>query len=139
MLTYRDGAVVLDEVASVVKRLPPTDPLPESPAERPLSGFWYELRDRNGEVLYRQIEANPIINAWIEPVEGDGRDSAGLRRIAAVPRTKAFTLLVPARAEGDYVLLFSSPLDDKPGIARPAEPRWRIPLPDRREGGERDG
>ena len=138
MLTYRDGTVVLDDVVPVVKRLPPSDPLPETSAERPLSGFWYELRDRNGEVLYRQIEPNPIINAWIEPVDRDGRDSAGIRRIAAVPRMKAFTLLVPDRADGDHVLLVSSPLDE-PGIARPAEPRWRIPLPDRQEGGDRDG
>lgn len=128
MLTYRGGEVSLDDVMFIVKRLPPSDDLPDVGPEGQLSGFWYELRDRAGEVLYRQIEGNPIIDGWIEPIESREPERSDFRRIAAVPDEKAFMLLIPDLADGDHVLLFSSPLDE-PGIARPAEPLWRIDLP----------
>lgn len=128
MLTYRDGEVSLDDIAFVVKRLPPSDDLPDAGPEGQLSGFWFELRDQHGEVLYRQIEGNPIIDAWIEPIEAREPERSKFRRIAAVPNEKAFMLLIPDHVDGDHVLLFSSPLEE-PGIARPAEPLWRIGLP----------
>lgn len=128
VLTYRGGDVVLDDVVFVRKRLPPSDDLPEGGPEGELSGFWYELRDSAGEVLYRQIVGNPIIDAWIEPSNGPDAEAAGWRRIAAVPDSKTFSLLVPAVAGADHLLLFSSPLEDT-SAAQPAAERWRIGLP----------
>lgn len=128
ILTYRGGDVVVDDVVFVQKRLPPSDDLPEGRPEGELSGFWYELRDSAGEVLYRQIVGNPIIDAWIEPSNEPDAEAAGWRRIAAVPDSKTFSLLVPAVAGGDHVLLFSSPLEDI-SEAQPATARWRIDLP----------
>jgi hypothetical protein len=128
ILTYRGGDVSLEDVVFVAKRLPPSDELPEGGQEGELSGFWYELRDRAGEVLYRQIIGSPIIDAWVEPAEESRSEGSVWRRIAAVPDAKTFALLVPDLSNGDSVVLFSSPLDDT-GVARPAAPLWRIQLP----------
>ena len=128
VLTYRQGDISLDEVVPVTKRLPPSQDLPEGGPEGELSGFWYELRARNKEVLYRQIMGNPILDTWVEPRQDRESERVGMRRMAAVPELKTFALLVPHSPECDHVVLFSSPLEE-PGLGLPAEPRWSIELP----------
>lgn len=127
VLTYRAGDVVLDEVMFVAKRLPPSDDLPEVGPEGALSGFWYELQDEAGEVLYRQIIGNPIISGWVVPSE-EPEEGPGLSRLEAIPETKTFALLIPYMPEGRHVVLFSTPLEAA-GVALPAEPQWRVELP----------
>ena len=100
--------------------------LPEIGPEDQLSGFWYELQSALGEVLYRKIEANPI-RSWIDlPHE---EDPTRIEHHVTLLEENLFTLLVPYYPEGRVVVLFSSPLhqfDD----AAPAEPLWRIELPE---------
>lgn len=133
VLTYRRDAlageeVTLREVVRIKKRLMPPDELPRKP-DRPLSGFWYELHDADGEVLYRRIIGNPI-RTWID-LPGE-EDPTRLVHFESLPDEKTFSLLVPAFPEGTHVILFSSPLDPL-SAALPAEPMWRIPLPPQRK------
>lgn len=128
VLTYRRDApageeVTLREVLRIQKRLMPPDELPRE-LDRPLSGFWYELRDADEEVLYRRIIGNPI-TTWIY-LPGE-EDPTRLMHYESLPDEKTFALLVPAFPEGTHVILFSSPLDPS-SAALPAEPMWRIPL-----------
>jgi len=128
-LTYRDGNVALQDTMYLAKRLPPSDDLPEGGPEGELSGFWYELQEREGEVLYREITSNPILATWIEPVEEKSTDDGAIRRLTAIPQTKTFATLVPYfRGVETELVLFSSPLTTD-GRLRPASAMWRVPLP----------
>lgn len=131
VLNYRAGDVTLEEVIYLDKLLPPTDELPEGGPEGELSGFWFELRDGSDSLLYRQIESNPLVRVWSEPIEEGEESGRGLRRRAAVVDDTTFTFLVPRiRSEGAHVVIYTSPLDAvAEGIGVPAEPRWRIDLP----------
>ncbi len=129
VLTYRRDApageeVTLREVLHIEKQLMPPDELPRE-LDRPVSGFWYELHDADGKVLYRRIIGNPI-RTWID-LPGQ-EDPTRLVHSESLPDEKTFSLLVPAFPKGTHVILFSSPLDPL-SAALPAEPRWRIQLP----------
>lgn len=128
-LQYRDGKMTLEDSMFLAKRLPPSDPLPEGGPEGELSGFWYELQDREGRVLYREITSNPILDTWIEPVEGETRSNGAIRRLVAIPESKTFATLVPYHRgiETDLVMI-SSPLSGD-GHLGPATEQWRIALP----------
>lgn len=134
VLIYRGGDVTLDQALRVRMRLPPSDDLPERRPEEPLSGFWYELQDDEGEIFYRQITAHPI-RSWAEiPDEEDPR---GLIPVEFLPEEAVFNLVVPDVPRARRVVLFSSPLD-RPSVSAPAEPLWVIRIEGIVPGGEVD-
>lgn len=129
VLVYRrnpsaGNEITLQDVIRIKKRLMPSDRLPLE-LDRPLSGFWYELRNAAGDVLYRRIIGNPIKNAIDLPGE---MDPAKIVHYESIPEEKTFSLLVPAFEDGTQLILFSSPLDPSAGALQ-VEPKWRIQLP----------
>ena len=95
---------------SFTKVLPPSDQLPEG--KGPFCGFWYELQDGKGVVKYRRIIGNPI------------RPPGST---APATEEKVFSVVIPAPAAGDQLVIFSSPLVPG-GESQPAEVISRITL-----------
>ncbi|MCU7495158.1 MAG: hypothetical protein HF314_18530 [Ignavibacteria bacterium] len=129
VLLYRRNAppgeeITLREVIRVKKTVMPSDRLPLE-LDRPLSGFWYELRNAAGDVLYRRIIGNPIKNSIDLPAE---KEPDHLVHYESIPDEKTFSILVPAFAEGTQLILFSSPLEPSARTSS-VEPKWRISLP----------
>ena len=78
------------------------------------SGFWYELRDQTGRILYQLALHNPI-RFEAEAFPEDQRQP--IRHVPIPHPRGTFDLLVPDLAEGDTVVLFSSPLDPDKSMA----------------------
>jgi len=81
-----------------------SDPIQETESK---SGFWYELRNAEGQIIYRHIQQNPIRYAVEVPSEPE-------RPIAwqSVKDPKGtFVLLIPDIDKADSLVLFSSPLE----------------------------
>ncbi len=138
ILTYRQSLlsgqeVTLEEIERVDMLVEASDELPEAGSENCISGFWYELQTPGGEILYRNITANPI-RIWIDlPNE---EDPTRILRYEMLPEENIFTLLIPYYPEANVVILHSSPLNQFDN-SEPAEPLWRIELPileDKKEG-----
>lgn len=87
------------------------------------SGFWYELRDANDNVLYRRIAENPV-KQEVEAFEPDG---SATRHVVDRP-SGVFTVLVPDIPEADHVAIVSGPLTARQTFDRPAELLTRLPL-----------
>jgi hypothetical protein len=107
-LRFEAGTFSLQGETVVTKRIPRSDLLPLSPG--PLSGFWYELQDADGSVLYRRIIGNPLRAAFEGPDTDNGNEPVLIDSVAD-PHT--FTLLVPLLSSATQVVIFSSPL--RPG------------------------
>jgi hypothetical protein len=105
--TYQGGRVRLSSRQRVEVTTPPSDPTTGYGGE---SGFWYELRDADGRVLYRRVAESPIRFTVEVPVD----DDLGASELARVPVPEpegVFTLLVPDLEEARTLALVSSPLD----------------------------
>jgi hypothetical protein len=103
--SYEGGTVRLVSRMSVDMIAPAASPTPIREGQ---SGFWYELRDRSGRVLYQRALHNPIrIESEVYPVD----QTQPIRHVPVNRPRGNFDLLVPDMAEADNVILFSSPLD----------------------------
>lgn len=103
---------------------PPSEDLERpKPAER--SGFWLELQDREGRVLYRRVIRHPV-RANAEVATGDG----GFTNEVSVAERGSFSLVVPNLSPAADLALFASPLD-RPNVPEPASEIVRVPLRDR--------
>lgn len=109
--SYLGSAIQLLSRQSLVKLAPLSDSL-ASFAGR--SGFWYELRNAEGAVIYRRVRENPIQFTLEFPAD----DSGSLRRVRVSNPRGIFDLLVPDLAEAQTLALVSSPLGT--GDAGPA-------------------
>jgi hypothetical protein len=96
------------------------------PASSPLtgfanqSGFWVELRDAAGKLLYRQILHKPI-RFEAELLPDDPAAPRTPRQLPIANPSGRFSVVVPALADAATVVLVSSPLThDAP--ASPAAP-----------------
>lgn len=123
-VVWRDGEWnVVKEVRVPSMTLPRSAGLPRVEAGRGLSGFWYELRDASGDVLYRRILESPF-NA-VEVFEEDGT----VHREGSTTREVMVDVLVPDLEGATEVALFS---DDIPalesGSRKPAEMVGRLSL-----------
>ena len=107
---YDGGEIRLVSRQRVEMIVPPSDP----PAGRDVSGFWFELRDENGAVLYRKTLHNPI-RLEHEIYEEDTQSPT---RVAARAPSGVFWLVGPALKNARTLVLHSSPLD--PGRSRQA-------------------
>lgn len=124
LIEYDGRKLAVRERQQVEMATPPSDPLRGYDGQ---SGFWYELRDAKGRVLYRRIVNNPI------RYEAEAHDpETGIRRYPIEKPRGVFAVLVPVLPEADSLVVVSSPLD--PGkSAAPAEPLARIPLGQKRK------
>ncbi|MDJ0797661.1 MAG: hypothetical protein QNJ51_12740 [Calothrix sp. MO_167.B12] len=67
------------------------------------SGFWYELRDRSGKLLYRGKSANPF-EPSLELFEPDG----SIRRVPLKRKEVYVELLIPDLPESERLSIFSN-------------------------------
>lgn len=116
---------VLDR-STVEMATPPSDPVRGYEGQ---SGFWYELHDAKGGILYRRIVANPIqFDVEVHDLE------TGSRRVPVAKPRGVFVVLVPDLPDADSLVLVSSPLEPEKSAAA-AEALVRFPLaPPRRAG-----
>ena len=84
---------------------PPSEPLTMQ-GER--SGFWYELRDKEGKVFYKRVLHNPI---RFEAEIFSNDPEVPMTRIKIDNPRGTFQLLVPQIEEADVLVIFSSPLE----------------------------
>jgi hypothetical protein len=122
IVRYEGGLFSLQGQMVVTKRIPMSDLLPLSPG--PLSGFWYELQDAEGSVLYRRIIGNPLLASFEGPDLENG-DQPVL--VDAITDPATFVLLVPLLSSATKMVIFSSPL--RPGAqGEPATEVAVLPL-----------
>ncbi len=89
-----------------VEMIPPSsDPIT---LEEERSGFWYELQDKQGRVLYRRVVHNPI---RFEAEVFSHHPEVPLTRTKIDNPQGMFQLLVPETHEAATLVLFSSPLE----------------------------
>lgn len=119
---YEGERVRLVARQSVAKRTP-------SPSLTPIrqgqSGFWYELRDQSGSVLYQRALHNPI--RFDAEVFSNDPNEPAIRRTPRVNPRGVFELLVPEIDEGIEVVAFSSPLRADAAMG-PATELFRVAL-----------
>jgi hypothetical protein len=138
VLEYNSGGIRLRDAVPVVKTLPPTDTAlgggasAFAPARQ---GAWFEVRSKQGTVLYRRLMRDPSVVAFEGPATPNGTDIA---RIETVVDKGVFTILVPQDDKAAEVLLFAPthaapsartrgvPTAEPPGAAQEI---GRIPFP----------
>lgn len=128
-----DGAFEILSQRALRKVLPPFDqlpspgsPAPSLPAEQQFSGFWYELVENDGPILYRRSVENPILMRF-EGINPENPEE-GLGLVEALPDRRVFTLLLPYMEQVETSLvIYSSPL--QPGSQHEAASEIaRLPL-----------
>jgi len=108
LIRFASGQFSLLERRDIRKVLPPSDALP---AVQSVSGFWYELRAADGSLRYRRIIEDPVRLVFEGPEEPSPTPGpATPSRKEGIPAERVFSLLIPAPAQGDQLVLFSSPL-----------------------------
>jgi hypothetical protein len=122
-IQYEDGDFLLVNRQAFRKVLPPSYELPDGGG--PFSGFWYELQDAAGTVLYRRMVDNPLVVHF----EGPDIDTNGTvpDRKEAIAESKMLWILLPAPPTDSALVIFSSPLE-LGAQAEPAEEIGRVPL-----------
>ncbi len=127
---YEGGKVRQLPDVQRVEMLAPISPV-ELPREKVHGGFWVELHDAEGRVLYYQVLNNPL-RPTLDDYSPDGT-------IRAVPNRSPggeFELLIPDMPEARTLVMFSSPIDRRRSL-RPATELARFDLgrsPDTQEG-----
>jgi hypothetical protein len=102
--SYNREGVTLDSIRTLEEMpTPESDPLEHDPE----AGFWYELRDADNTILYRQVLHNPVrydAEIYLE-------DEQTIVRQVFDDYADTFDVLVPALATATQITLFSSPLN----------------------------
>ncbi|WP_145953733.1 MULTISPECIES: hypothetical protein [Streptomyces] len=101
-ITYEGQDFWLASQERVEMTLPSSDEL----GEGEYSGFWYETRDTDDQVLYRQVIGTPIRYDY----EVSDVDTDGFVRVPADVVAGDFAVLVPADLNARFLVLNSSPL-----------------------------
>ncbi len=102
--SYEGSTVRLVSRQSVEMITPPASPYPIREGQ---TGFWYELRERGGKVLYQRAVHNPI-HFDVEIFSDDPQQPMSRQKVDNP--SGIFVLFVPDIPEGYNVVLFSSPL-----------------------------
>jgi hypothetical protein len=98
---YEDDSIDLISQQPVDMIVPPSDPIEDLAA----SGFRVDLKDSEGETLYRRVMHNPI------PVDREVFSDEPAQSVSRIPveRPKGvFTIVVPNVTEAQVVSLYSS-------------------------------
>jgi hypothetical protein len=129
--SYSGTEIKLINEESIEKRIPPSDDLNEL-EER--SGFWYELKDKDGRTLYRKAIYNPIRYDAEFPSE---RERGKFFREKIPNPSGAFVILVPDIPNGRTLVMFSSPFTPEESF-KPGKEFARFELMQQQENQRRD-
>jgi hypothetical protein len=91
------------------------------------NGFWVELADASGEVVYRRVQQDPTHGAEVFSPTGQ------IARTSGRSRTGTFVVLVPVLEAATHVILWGS--FEAEGKYRVSRQLARFELPDRDERG----
>ena len=108
------GALVLADAVGVAITALPSDDL--DPDNEPFKGFWFELRDVDGNVLWRHVTQHPLRGT----VETYGDDEFGDAVVGLLPddvNTPFATIAIPALEGADSVALMGAPAAELDGAA----------------------
>ncbi len=119
--SYQGSNVRLDSQQSVEMITPPPNPYPIQEGQ---TGFWYELRDREGHILYQRAVHNPI-RFDVEIYSNDPPQSMSRQKVDNP--SGIFVLFVPDVPEGHSVVIFSSPLNPE-DARKPAQELARFTI-----------
>jgi hypothetical protein len=103
--SYEGSAVRLVSRQSVEMITPPANAVSIKEGQ---TGFWYELHDQEGHLLYQRAVQNPI-RFDVEVFSDDPQQSISRQKVDNPRGT--FVLFVPDIPQGYSVVLFSSPLN----------------------------
>jgi hypothetical protein len=101
-LSYRGKELRLVSRKVLSMRIPRSEPL-EIPEKQ--AGFWFQVEDANGHLLYRRVMYNPIQFDTETPSDDPERP---LKRVPISEPRGTFFLLVPFLREARTVRIFSS-------------------------------
>ncbi len=104
-IAYRGQELRIQSRETLRMRTPPSNPLQVAEKQ---TGFWFQVEDTSGRVLYRRIMHSPI-RVDIETPSGD--PERPLKRVPVKQEEGMFFLLVPLLPEARIVSIFSSPLE----------------------------
>lgn len=104
-LSYQGKELRLVSRKVLSMRTPPSAPL-EIPEKQ--AGFWFQVEDANGHLLYRRVMHNPIQFDTETPSDDPERP---LKRVPLSEPRGTFFLLVPFLREARTVRIFSSPFE----------------------------
>ncbi|TEB05460.1 hypothetical protein Psch_02501 [Pelotomaculum schinkii] len=100
---YRGEEIELVVAQRVAMFVPPADSLEE---REPRSGFWLELRDAAGALVFRQDLHNPIAADYeVFPENPAGE----IVRLPAAAPSGTFTLVIPEPERAENLVLVASP------------------------------
>jgi hypothetical protein len=105
---YEGEEIRLVERQSIEKRVRASDPILEKGEAGRYSGFWIELRDAEGQTLYRRVLHDPIQTSVEVP--SDDPNQSFSRHTVENPRGTFFVIL-PDLDRADRLVVFSSPPD----------------------------
>ncbi|MFD4415977.1 hypothetical protein [Streptomyces sp. NPDC058476] len=100
-LEYEGRDVRLVSEQRIGMTLPPSDELGEGRH----SGFWYELRDGDNQVLYRKVVYNPLR----QDAEVFHPETGAPARVPMATESGTFWLTAPSHPSARYLVLYSSP------------------------------
>jgi len=115
--SYEGKNIKLDSFQIVEMTSPPT-PTDSCDQMDNSSGFWHEVQDSAGKVLYRRMGQNPV--QFSAEVRGDDPGKSLSWQDVKEPKG-SFFLLVPEIDKADCVVLCSSPMDEKQVRAKAEE------------------
>jgi hypothetical protein len=106
--TVTDGTVNLQLThrQPVVMSVPPSD---RTSGYQGQSGFWFEVRDGAGHVLYRRVVHTPIRTHVEAPANDPSRP---LSQVKATQLKGSFELVAPLLDQARTLAIFASPADD---------------------------
>jgi hypothetical protein len=105
IFSYQDTKVDLISQQDVEMIIPPSK---DVNYDRDQSGFWYDLHDKDGKILYHNYVFNPIQTS-VETLS-DNKDGS-FKRIPIEHPKGVFTLLIPQINEAQKLILYSSPIE----------------------------
>lgn len=123
VIEYEGRKFTVAQRHDVQMAVPPSDPVHGYEGQ---SGFWYELRDAKGKVLYRRIVGKPI-GAGVEVHDPE----RGSRWYDVKQPAGVVVALIPDLPNAESLVLVSSPQDPRKGAAA-AEPIATIHLSEQR-------
>jgi hypothetical protein len=120
VFAYHNAEMELIDRRSVEMVAPPTDGL----VGRPETGFWYELRSSDEQVLYRRLAQNPM-RVSAEVLTEDRERPIARERLSEV--RGEFVLHVPDLLATRSLVFFASP-QEPARLSEPAEEVGRVEL-----------
>lgn len=107
VVRYHEGTF---EVVSRIRLTMVLAPTVSLPSKGEVSGFWYELQSADGTVRYRRLLPDPT-RITFEGVALTESGALKVERTESAASNRVFSVLVPAVAADDQLVLFGAPLE----------------------------